>query len=400
MKYLLKFELGLLLVFIWQSPLRAQQDVAEKKDDISIGNKTSFYSTILGERREFYISLPSNYNSSVHDYPVIYVMDAEYLFDFTQSVVKIRAGRNYMPQSIVVGIVNNTGKRNDMALILKDKEGHEFFGGYGGKSKEHLEFLKKEVIPFFEKEYRINTHRTIIGMSPTFGPVLEAFWHDPSLFKAYIILASELAQYTNSGTSIADQILTSIKSGKHSGNSLYIGKAADDLLRRPLAEKQAYADLNEAFAKLKLKSFRYTIEIIPDEDHYGMSIPGILHGLETIYPRAQWNFSYGSFWRAEKPAESIKKYFDDLSLQYGFEIVPNENAFYFIGNLLGAGRRLRAAKRYTELVKFLELAADYYPKSANVYKNLSQAYTLVNDIEKSALADKRATELLANPGIK
>ncbi|MEM8927096.1 MAG: hypothetical protein AAGC45_02745 [Bacteroidota bacterium] len=167
--------------------------------------------------------------------------------------------------------------------------------------------------------------------------------------------------------------MTSIKSGKHSGNSLYIGKASDDLLRRPIEETQAYADLNEALEKLELKSFRYRIEILPDEDHYRMSIPGILHGLETIYPRAIWNIPYPSFWKAEKPAETIKKYFDGLSLQYGFEIVPNEDAFYFIGNLSGVGRRLRAAKRYPELVELLELAADYYPKSAALYRSLSKA---------------------------
>lgn len=396
MKYILKLKLYLLFILVLQSSLNAQENTTLKKEDVSIAHKTSFYSDVLEEDREFYVSLPDNYDISVHDYPVIYVMDAEYLFDVTQAMVKIRASRNYMPHSIVVGVLNNTGKRNDMSLILKNEEGREFFGGYGGKSKEYLQFLKREVIPFFERAYRINSHRTIIGMSPTFGPVLEAFWNDPTLFKGYIILASELAQYTSNGKTVADQVLTSIQSGKHSGNSLYIGKASDDLLRRPPAEAQAYTNLNEALEKLELQNFRYNIEVLKDEDHYGMSIPGIQHGLETIYPRTIWNIPYPSFWKAEKPAETIKQYFDNLSLQYGFEIIPNEDSFYFIRNLLGVGRRLRNAKRYTELVELLELTANYYPKSATVQYNLSKAYTYINDTEKATLAEKRAAELSKN----
>ncbi|MEM1258608.1 MAG: hypothetical protein AAGH81_08770 [Bacteroidota bacterium] len=119
MKFLLKFELSLLFILTLQNPLTAQQDVTEKKDNIRIAHKTSFHSNILKERREFYVSLPSNYDKSVHDCPVIYVMDAEYLFDITQAIAKIRASRNYMPQSIVIGIVNNTGKRNDMPYFKR-----------------------------------------------------------------------------------------------------------------------------------------------------------------------------------------------------------------------------------------------------------------------------------------
>ncbi|WP_347923947.1 hypothetical protein [Pontimicrobium sp. SW4] len=106
----------------------------------TIGKQLFIKSEVLNEDRQLLVSLPVNYDRNIHDYPVIYVMDAEFLFDLTQSIVKIRAERNYMPRSIIVGITNNTGKRNDMALILKNKEGREFFGGYGGKSKEHVAF--------------------------------------------------------------------------------------------------------------------------------------------------------------------------------------------------------------------------------------------------------------------
>jgi len=392
-----KIKIYLLLVqYLFISNLMAQ--VIET--DYKIGKQYFIKSEILNEERELLISLPVNYDRNVHDYPVIYVMDAEFLFDLTQSIVKIRAERNYMPRSIIVGIVNNTGKRNDMALVLKNKEGREFFGGYGGKSKEHVAFLKDEVIPFIEKKYRANSHRTIIGMSPTFGPVLEAFWNDPKLFKGYIILASELAQYTSNDKTVENRILTSIQSGKHSGNSLYVGKASRDLLNRPIEETQAYTNLNRALEKLNPQNVRYKIEVLDEEDHYGMSVPGIQHGLETIYPRNVWNIPYKSLRNAENPAKEIKQFFDKLSKQYGFEIIPNEDSFYFIGNILGVGRRLKSGKRYTELVELLELAVSYYPNSSIVHKRLSDAYTYVNDLEKAELSDKKSKILSNSVSIK
>lgn len=364
------------------------------------GKQLFIKSEILNEERQLLISLPVNYDRNIHDYPVIYVMDAEFLFDLTQSIVKIRAERNYMPRSIIVGIVNNTGKRNDMALILKNKEGREFFGGHGGKAKEHVVFLKDEVIPFIEKKYRANSHRTIIGMSPTFGPVLEAFWNDPNLFKGYIVLASELAQYTSNRKTIEEQIFTSIQSGKHSGNSLYIGKASRDLLKRPIEETHAYTNLNEALKKMNPQNFKYNIEVLEEEDHYGMSVPGIQHGLETIYPKNVWNIPYKSFRNAENPAKALKYYFDKLSKQYGFEIIPNEDSFYFIGNILGIGRRLKSSKRYPELVEVLELAVSYYPNSSIVHKRLSEAYKTVNEFEKSELSKKKSRILSSTSSIK
>ena len=357
------------------------------------GKQLFIKSAILNEDRQLLISLPVNYDRNIHDYPVIYVMDAEFLFDVTQSIVKIRAERNYMPRSIIVGITNNTGKRNDMALILKNKEGREFFGGYGGKSKEHVAFLKDEVIPFIEKRYRANSHRTIIGMSPTFGPVLEAFWNDPKLFKAYIVLASELAQYTSNGKTIEERIFASIQSGKHSGNSLYVGKASRDLLNRPIEETHAYTNLNRALEKLNPQNFKYKIEVLEEEDHYGMSVPGIQHGLETIYPKNVWNIPYKSLRNADNPAKEIKQFFDKLSKQYGFDIIPNEDSFYFIGNILGVGRRLKSSKRYPELVELLELAVSYYPNSSIVHMRLSEAYRGVNELKKAELSEKKSIEL-------
>ncbi len=290
-------------------------------------------------------------------------MDAEYLFEITNSIATIKASRNEMPESIIVGMPNNTGKRSDMALQLIKNDGQEFFGDNGGKSKEYLEFFRKELFPFLSSNYRINANRTIIGMSPTFGPVLEAFWNQPDLFDGYIVLAAELSLNTISGETVAQKLLTSIQDGLHPKASIYIGKAGDDLTRRPPEEGEAFAELNQALDSAANPNINYRVEILENENHYGMSISGIQRGLETIYPPEIWSVPYRDFWSAQSPANEIETFYNNLSDQHGFAIIPLEDSFYASQTLLGTIRRLERQERTQELTDVIELAIQYYPNS-------------------------------------
>lgn len=360
------------LVLVWTlAMLSILPSIAQnQKDQIVIGEKTSLHSEALGEEREVAISLPSNYGRNIHSYPVIIVLDAEYLFEVTNAIVKIKASRNEMPESIVVGIPNNTGKRYDMAMHLSYPDGRTFFGNADGKRiKSYLEFFRKELIPFLEENYRVNHHKTIIGMSPTFGPVLEAFWNEPDLFDGYIVLASELAVKTNSGKTIAERVLEAIQDKSRTKSAIYIGKASDDLKRRPKEEALTYVELNQKLESTANSNINYKIEILEDENHYGMSISGIEHGLENIYPYSLWNVPYRDFWNAENPAEEISIFYDNLSDHYGFEIIPLEDSFYAAQTLSGTIRRLNRQGRSKEVRDVLELAIAYYPNSPEFQKN-------------------------------
>jgi len=364
---------SLLVIFIFFSCQSSTKDNTQNsKDKIVIGERCSLTSTILNEDRDVFVSLPLNYERNTHNYPVIIVMDAEYLFEITNSIVKIKTSRNEMPESIIVGIPNNTGKRSDMALELTKNDGRKFFGDHGGKSKDYLEFFKKELFPFLEKNYRVNSSKAIIGMSPSFGPVLEAFWNQPDLFSSYIILAAELSLKTVSNETVAQKILASLKDRLHTTTSIYIGKAGNDMKRRPKEEKDAFIKINQTLDSIKNPKIRYKVEILENEDHYGMSVVGIKHGLETIYPRDLWDIPYRDFWNSEDPATEIQAFYDNLSEQYGFEILPLEDAFYAAQNLLGTIRRLKRQGRIKELKDVLDLAVKYYPNSKELNTLISE----------------------------
>ncbi len=365
---------NLLIIFIFCS---CQQNSTDKTptvtDKIVIGESFSLFSKVLNENRDIFISLPVNYDRNIHSYPVILVMDAEYLFEITNSIVKIKASRNEMPESIIIGIPNNTNKRYDMAFQLSNDKGQKFFGEGQSNSKDYLTFFRNELFPFLQKKYRVNSSKTIIGMSPTFAPVLEAFWNEPDLFYGYIVLAAELSLHTISGETIAQKLLTSVQDSLHPKAAIYIGKASDDLKRRPPEELKAFMELNQKLDSIANPKINYKVEILEDENHYGMSISGIERGLETVYPSTIWNVSYRDFWNSENPAREIKLFYDTLSDQYGFEIIPLEDSFYAAQTLSGTIRRLERQERKKELKEVLKLAIKYYPNSPKLI-NLKTNY--------------------------
>ncbi len=361
-------------ILFFCSSLCFSQKPETKNTEIVIGERLHLFSKALNEDREVFLSLPSNYGRNQHKYPVIFVFDAEYLFEITNSIVKIKVSRNEMPESIVVGIPNSPGKRYDMAMSLSYPDGSTFFGDADGKRiNDYITFVGEELNHFLESNYRVNSHSTLIGMSPTFGPVLEAFWNKPNLFDDYIVLAAELAVKTSSGKTVKERVLEAIQDQSRSRSAIYIGKASDDLKRRPEEEALAYAELNQKLEKTANPKIDYRIEILENENHYGMSVLGIKHGLETIYPFSTWSIPYRDFWNSKDPAGEIKLFYDQLSEQYGFEIRPLEDSFYAAQTLSGTVRRLKRQGRNKEVKAVLQLALTYYPNSPNLKRLYAEA---------------------------
>ncbi|CAM3261844.1 alpha/beta hydrolase-fold protein [Shewanella violacea] len=369
----------------------------QKNEGIISGGKYSIQSLVLDEVREIFISLPESYKYSSHHYPVIYVMDGEFLFDLTRSMVEIRAARNYMPESIIVGIPNNTGKRIEMALELFDDKGNPFFYGDGlGQTGKYLKFFRNDLIPTIEEEFRVNSHRTIIGMSPSFGPVLQAFWSEPDLFTGYIVLAAEIGKKLKSGKSIGERLIEEISDEKRSTASIYIGTAGRDIIKRGPKEAALYVDIPKKLKNIANPKIRYKFEVIHEEDHYGMSIPGIQHGLETIYAREIWNIDYRKMWNSQDPAQALSDRYQQLSEHYGFEIIPLEKSFNSIHNIIKTAEILYRQNRIEKLIPWLQLAVEYYPYSPRIYSQLSKAYTQAGKHALAIIYAEKAVKLAQN----
>ncbi|PWA07119.1 alpha/beta hydrolase [Flavobacterium laiguense] len=120
----------------------------------------------LKTKRKIWLYLPKNYENSTKKYPVIYMHDAQNLFDAKTSF----AGEwnvdekldSLNAQIIVVGIENGGEKRLEELTPYKNEQ---YGGGNAGK---YLEFIVNTLKPEIDKKYRTKPNAkntTIIGSS-------------------------------------------------------------------------------------------------------------------------------------------------------------------------------------------------------------------------------------------
>lgn len=145
-------------------------------------------SALLHEQRRYRVQLPASYGRSANRrYPVIYVLDGSSQDVHTAASAGLMARIGVIPEAIVVGIpnVDNEGRRRDytppgMRQDADDKDSPE------GRADAFLGFLRSELVPTIDKNYRTSPSRTLAGNSRGGLFVVYALATDPALFEAYI----------------------------------------------------------------------------------------------------------------------------------------------------------------------------------------------------------------------
>jgi predicted alpha/beta superfamily hydrolase len=161
------FSLVLLLLF---SLLEASCSSIKKK---------AIESKILGEKRVLFVRLPGNYKNSAAKYPVLYILDGHMLIE--KSYKKIFDGlaeNDQVPDVIMVGIANRGG-------IVRSSRNRDFDPD-GKGAQNFLNFIKQELIPFIDENFRTNDCRVLMGHSSAGLFTIFALFADPELFTGYI----------------------------------------------------------------------------------------------------------------------------------------------------------------------------------------------------------------------
>ena len=121
----------------------------------------------LDTLKNIWVYLPKNYQESNQKYPVIYMHDAQNLFDNETSYVgewKIDESLDSIgkPYAIIVGIEHGGEKRiQELTPFPNEKYG-------GGKGELYLDFIKNTLKPYIDDNYRTKSgfkHTGIFGSS-------------------------------------------------------------------------------------------------------------------------------------------------------------------------------------------------------------------------------------------
>jgi len=164
-----------------------------------------FNSYQLNTERILKIYLPESYEENKEStYPVAIVFDAEVLFDIYVANSKLFAARDKAPEQIVVGILQNQDEEryadSDYSTDtgLPNQDSSKFYG-----------FVRDELIPYIDDNYRTSLFKSIIGNTITANFANYFFLESSPVFNAFININPSYAPNMHEKLELKSQSLDS-----------------------------------------------------------------------------------------------------------------------------------------------------------------------------------------------
>lgn len=146
----------------------------------------NFHSQKLGADRELTIIVPPSYEKEKDKkYPLVLVLDGDYLTDPVSGIFSYTSYWDDLPEAIIVGISQGDTREDDTAF---DKD-----SGFPVETgAQFFDFIGTELMPHLEKKYRLAPFKMIAGHDMTAGFLNAFMFKDKPLFNAYAALSPEL----------------------------------------------------------------------------------------------------------------------------------------------------------------------------------------------------------------
>jgi predicted alpha/beta superfamily hydrolase len=355
---------------------------------IRIGERFTLKSTVLNEQRPYWVYLPASYHDkefAPQRYPVLYLLDGALHFQSVSGVVQFMSenvnANAQIPELIIVAIPN-THRTRDLTPTHSTK-------GYDGKDTHtltesgggprFLSFLKDELLPHMEQNYRTEPYRILVGHSLGGLFAIGACLENPPVFHAHIAI-DPTAWWD-------DQfLLRSAKQNLANGaalvGSLYIALANDPPNKDfgdPLLWKQTCHGLADFFTGHAAPPFYFRFQYFDAETHASVPLQALYHGLLFTFDNFKPTVSPE---RGEDPTLMDEPY-ARVSARLGYKVKPPER---FINS--SAWNVLSFDRNNSIAMKWLEYNKSLYPKSSNVYASLAEALELRGDIHDVQTAIK------------
>jgi predicted alpha/beta superfamily hydrolase len=346
--------------------------------DFLLGKDYTFKSTVLGEDRPLRIFTPSDYTSARSSYPtlpVLYLLDGPGHYVHVVGLVDFLAKQGRIPPMIVVAI-GNTNRTRDLtptnSRYVFGGRTEEDFAASGGAGK-FFEFMRDELIPHVEKNYRAAPFRILDGHS--FGGLfaLKVLHDSPATFQALIAVSPSL--WWERGIML-----------KHSGaiglarQYLYLSVGNEGGEHRQAIDR--YAD------KLRQNAtpgFLWAYKAYERESHGSVPHETLYDGLKFIF--AGWHLPDATLDSEPVTVAEATEHYRRLSAKYGFEIPLPLPA---IRNMGGTYAFLH---RWDDAIAAYKEAARRFPNSAETHADLAGIYLKKGDKISAESAFKKTLEI-------
>jgi predicted alpha/beta superfamily hydrolase len=266
--------LGVVIVMTGCTPPPPAPRVSGQTEPIVIGESFTMDSVTLGEKRRITVYLPPDYAETSKRYPVLYLLDGGAKEDFHHitGIVQVSVANGLMDPILVIGI-ENTERRRDMTGPTEKPEDKKIAPRVGG-SAQFRKFLKDELVPRIERDFRGNGERTLLGESLAGLFVVETFFEEPQLFHRYISVSPSL--WWNDGF-LLKHAAVRLKTLPVQGRTLYLTVGGKD------DNTEVTNQFVEALRMAALPGLKLYYEPMPDEAHATMLHAGALRALRKLF---------------------------------------------------------------------------------------------------------------------
>ena len=340
-------------------PLAAQE--AKPPQTITIQSK------VLSEARNVLVRLPASYATSDRPYIVLYMTDGDRQLPHTASTIDFLVREGRMPEVIMVGI-SNTDRTRDLTPTHVEAPvfgTNRFRTPTSGGADNFLSFIETELIPYIEKNYRTRPYRVFAGHS--FGGLfgMHALFTRPKLFNA-VIAVSPTFEWDD--LYINRRAAEFVKSHPDARNTVVVTMGDEGEVNDRELDRFRKLMQTSALPGVEWSALRFD-----DEDHGSVVMPSHYAGLKKVF--APWRFAITA---ADEPTTLVARardHYARLSQRVGYQVPVPEGTMNLIGY------RLMQNGNTDDAIEAFKANVATYPKSANVYDSLGEAYERAGELQ-------------------
>lgn len=267
--------------------------------------KEIFESFKLQERRDVSYFFPENYDEN-KKYPLVVVLDADYLFEQTVATAKFYATFQGMPEVIIVGVHQSKDE-----LRWADCAFDETSGLPSEKGKLFFEFLGMELIPYIDLNYNTAPFKMIVGYDITAN--FQNYWlfKDRSVFNGFVsispLLAPEMESRVPTRIAALDQQIF---------YHLIVPGNRDNT-------RNSILQLDRSLKSIDKETFHYFFDEYPDANEVSIAAYGLGKAWDKTFqmfkPISPKEYKQQMLTAEESPYEYLKNKYDMIEALFGFK---------------------------------------------------------------------------------
>ena len=316
-------------------------------EDVIIGKSIHLKSKVLGEVRQIMLYLPAMYDQTSTKYPVLYLLDGRAHFQHASSTVQFLSRNGRIPQMIVVAIVNVDRTRDFTPTKIENRPN-------SGGAKKFIKFIKDELFPYIEDNYRTLPYRLLEGHSLGGMFSINVLFKHPKLFQAHFAM-SPFVMWDNNY--VLTQAIEELQEPMQFKNFLYITLGDEPNYIEPLGK------ITNLLKSQKPDGLDWHYIVMENDNHGTVPLKSLYNGLETLYEN--WTIEAAV---ADQGIAAVQDHYKNLTDKYGYQVDIPENV------LNAMGYRAMGLNKIDSAIEFLQHNVKLYPESANVYDSLGEAF--------------------------